>query len=107
MSGQTVPDGLTLDHINRDKSDCRLCNLRLATPKMQAMNRAMPKGKMPVGVTFVAACTMRPYRVYVGSKYVGVYSSKGEASAAYRVAFEIAWKVEESKVESILRKVQQ
>jgi hypothetical protein len=105
LSGQIIPKGLTLDHINRDKLDNRLCNLRLATPRMQAMNRVMPKGNLPVGVTFVAACALRPYRVYVGSKYVGTYATPEEAASAYRVEFDAAWKREEARVEAILKGV--
>jgi hypothetical protein len=39
LAGKTIPKGLEIDHINRDKSDCRLCNLRLATRSVNSHNR--------------------------------------------------------------------
>ena len=39
FKGDTKITGLTVDHINRDKMDNRLCNLRWATRQEQAMNR--------------------------------------------------------------------
>lgn len=35
-----VPKGLLVDHENRRRTDCRLANLRLATPSNNACNRA-------------------------------------------------------------------
>jgi len=36
--GQPIPDGLEIDHINRDPKDNRVANLRLATASMQQRN---------------------------------------------------------------------
>jgi hypothetical protein len=37
--------GLTIDHMNRNKEDCRWVNLRLATHKEQSKNQSVKKGK--------------------------------------------------------------
>lgn len=42
-----IPKGMHIDHINGDKSDNRIENLRLATPSQNAQNR-----KNTVGVSF-------------------------------------------------------
>ena len=38
-----IPEGLTVDHANRDRGDNRIENLRLLTPAAQARNRAPGK----------------------------------------------------------------
>lgn len=38
VNGQ-IPEGMTIDHINCDSRDNRLCNLRLATQRQQLQNR--------------------------------------------------------------------
>lgn len=42
MHNGPVPEGLTIDHINRDRADNRLENLRLADYSMQNKNKAHP-----------------------------------------------------------------
>lgn len=37
-----IPEGLTVDHINRVKWDSRLCNLRLLNKSQQAYNKEIP-----------------------------------------------------------------
>jgi hypothetical protein len=107
LAGRVVPVGLSIDHINRDRTDCRLRNLRLATRRMQCMNRIdMPKrGDLPAGVTldyegvrggklFLARCC---------GSYLGCFASVEAASEAYRSAFTAAWEEEERLVrEAIL-----
>jgi hypothetical protein len=44
-SGQDIPDGLVIDHINRCKDDNRLANLRLADTILNAANRRSYKGE--------------------------------------------------------------
>ena len=38
MSGIEIPSGMVVDHINGDRQDNRLCNLRVTTPSGNAMN---------------------------------------------------------------------
>ena len=41
-----IPDGYVVDHINRNKTDNRLINLRLATFSESSKNRALPGGQL-------------------------------------------------------------
>lgn len=39
-----IPDGMQIDHINHDRSDNRIENLRLVTPQQNHFNRSGVKG---------------------------------------------------------------
>ncbi|MFJ4617397.1 HNH endonuclease [Streptomyces sp. NPDC088812] len=49
-----VPGGtgysLIVDHINRDRLDCRRANLRLVTPSQSNLNRTVAARDLPLGV---------------------------------------------------------
>ena len=40
LAGRSIPDGMEIDHDNRDKSDCRLDNLRVTTRSGNLLNKA-------------------------------------------------------------------
>jgi hypothetical protein len=88
LSGRTVPAApLTIDHINRDPTDNRISNLRVATPRLQALNTLKRTRRgLPRGVHIVKSQT-RPYQARVSvrgkSQHLGVFATAGEASAAY------------------------
>jgi hypothetical protein len=79
----------SLDHINRDQSDNRLANLRVASSRLQKLNRgalSSKKGDLPRGVQKVNH--RRGSRV--NGKYkasirltIGYFDTPGAASAAY------------------------
>ena len=90
LSGRAVPQHPdSLDHINRDHSDNRLCNLRVASSRVQKLNRgalSSKKGDLPRGVQKVLY--RRSSRVHGKFKAairltLGYFDTPEEASAAY------------------------
>ena len=79
---------LIIDHINRNKTDNRIANLRLATISQNAANSLGRKGKdptQPKGITFVPKNKKWQAQIYKDGRrfYLGLYSSPEEAHDAY------------------------
>ena len=85
-----LPDGL-IDHINGDRMDNRLANLRPAMPEINAQNlRKAPKSNMSsglLGVTRVTGKTPGKWQARITAngkqRYLGVFESPDIAHAAY------------------------
>lgn len=84
-----APDGMLVDHINKNTLDNRLENLRLVTPAENTWNRKMQAGAAPntsgfVGVTpvkngkFVAGISHKNKRLNLGK-----FATAEEAARAY------------------------
>jgi hypothetical protein len=97
LAGRELPQHpLTIDHINRDPSDNRLENLRVATQTLQNYNtkdRARSRHQLPRGVYYLPSngkksgkARAKPYaaKVYHRGKqvYCGYYLSPEEAHKA-------------------------
>lgn len=81
----TIPTGLTVDHINRNKADNRLENLRLATQGQQNWNQNK-KGKTTYkGVTFDPVNNRWRARATYNYKeiWLGRFDTELEAAIAY------------------------
>lgn len=97
-----------LDHINRDRADNRLENLRLASHRLNGMNRT-PKSRasgLPVGVEYKAGRT-KPYfasvRRHRRNHSLGYYATVEEAAEVARNAREIIEEFEIAQSEDLAR----
>ena len=85
----TIPQGMVIDHINGDRLDNRLSNLRIVTPRQNQQNRPEHRnGKLP-GVRLITGRTLRkPYfaSINIDGKDIslGYHATAEEASEAYK-----------------------
>ena len=91
-TGKTVPSGMYVDHINKCKTDNRLCNLRIVSPSDSATN--MPKRSDNTSGYVGVSCgrNHKGYRAYitVGKKRIelGTFPTIEEAARVRYVAEE-------------------
>jgi hypothetical protein len=106
ISGRSLPPApLTIDHINRDPSDNRLENLRVATPRLQRLNKpGYAKSGLPKGVGKNPATKNWQARIGICGRVVslGYYATVEEASAAYEAELARQIEIEEARVQEIL-----
>lgn len=90
-----APQGIMIDHINRDGLDCRRANMRFATNAQNQANRAHSAGTTSrhKGVTWHEDNRVWGARIVVGQSTVGLGSFKDEDAAgrAYDRAAVEAW----------------
>jgi len=79
-----------IDHINRDKSDNRIANLRLATNSQNHINKGLQKNNTSgfKGVIWEPSLGKWRARIKINgkNKYLGVHRTREAAAAARRVA---------------------
>ena len=86
-----IPQDRTVDHISRDKLDCRLStNLRLANRRQQIKNQWLRRNSMSgyTGVTWDSSCNkwMAYISVNGSQRTLGRYDCKHAAARAYNAA---------------------
>jgi hypothetical protein len=113
LSGRPMPESpLTIDHINRDPADNRLENLRVATARLQKLNRrgwraARANHSLPRGVNQNPRSSARPYFSQIVDEagvrqYLGSFATPEEASAAYEAELARQIEIEETRVKELL-----
>ena len=81
-----APDGMVVDHINRDRGDNRRANLRFVTVVENAQNRTLQKNSLSGfrGVSY--HIRDRKWKAHCHGKYLGYYATKEEAAAVAKAA---------------------
>jgi hypothetical protein len=80
-----------VDHINRDTKNNRIQNLRLATRKQNQQNRGKQKNNKAGFKGVFLNKQKNKFTAFVEKKYLGLYNTAEEASAAYEKAAEEAY----------------
>lgn len=87
MHNGDIPKGFEIDHINRNKSDDRIENLRLADKSLQNFNKGVQANNR-LGVQGVTrGCSKsKPFKAVFRGKFLGNFQTVEEASQAYQSA---------------------
>ena len=91
VHGEFPPPDKSIDHINRDASDNRLANLRLATPLQQQGNRGANQGRRFKGISPNGAGWQARLTVDGRCVHVGQFATPEEAARAYDAAAIERW----------------
>lgn len=90
MLNGAIPDGMQLDHINGDRADNRIENLRLASAKENARNKRSRKGSSSqfLGVSWITSKRKWVAQIQHNSqvKALGAFECEADAARAYNDA---------------------
>lgn len=87
MMHGAIPDGAWIDHINGDKLDNRIANLRICTHLENMHNRKATAGRiLPTGVAKQGSRYRATIRAAKRLLHLGYFSTSGEAQYAYAMA---------------------
>ncbi|QXV80784.1 putative homing endonuclease [Veterinaerplatzvirus Jeanpiccard] len=90
MHNGPIPEGMQIDHINHNRSDNRICNLRLATVFDNNQNMSRGKGNRSgvVGVSWHKSAKKWCAEIHANGKkkYLGVFDSFDDAVLARKSA---------------------
>lgn len=85
-----------IDHINRDKTDCRLCNLRIVTNQQNSMNRGLGKNNRSGyrGASYSKSNKKYLGRICINNKRIILYKSDNivECAQAFNYGAKLLFK---------------
>jgi hypothetical protein len=86
-TGKDIPSGLVVDHINGNRLDSRMENMRLVTDRINNQNMKIHRKGRLVGAGFDKCHGKYRALIYIGKViYLGYYKTEKEAHEAYKIA---------------------
>ena len=83
MANGKIPNGMEIDHIDRDKQNNKLSNLRVVTPHENMLNCADRPSKFGRGIKQTAS---GKFGARTHDKWLGSFDTVEEAQAARQIA---------------------
>lgn len=77
------PNGMVIDHINRDGLDNRKSNLRIVTHAENLLNTRKSKTKNKYKGVYFLGQKSRPYAAVFRGEYIGFFRTERQAAKAY------------------------
>jgi hypothetical protein len=88
-TGKDIPSGLVIDHINGNRLDSRMENMRLVTDRVNMQNMKVHRDGQLVGAAFRKRIGKYQALIYIGKLiHLGYYETEQEAHRAYMIACE-------------------
>ena len=89
-TGKDIPEGMDIDHINGNKIDNRIENLRLVTRRQNQQNRKTHRAGRLVGATYNKGHNDWRSQIEIDKNKIslGCYKTEQEAHEAYKIACE-------------------
>lgn len=87
-TGKDIPQGLEIDHINGNKLDNRIENLRVVSHRKNGQNMKVHRDGQLVGCYYHKRVKRYVSKIQINSKliHVGYYETEQEAHRAYKIA---------------------
>lgn len=87
-TGKDIPQGMEIDHINGNKIDSRIENLRLVTTRQNQQNQKIHREGQLVGCYFNKSKGKYQSQIKIGEKkvFLGRYETEQETHEAYDIA---------------------
>jgi hypothetical protein len=86
-TGKDIPPGLAIDHINGNRLDSRMENMRLVTDRGNLQNMEIHRKGQLVGAVFHKRIGKYQANIYIGKQiHLGLFETEQEAHKAYKIA---------------------